>query len=575
MSQRVLHGLAAAGGVAVGRALVVHDPEPAETEGAGGEAEQDRAVAALGLVADELGRLAQVARAAGRAEEADILDANRLIAQDPELLEEVRALADSASAAASVRRATARHADLLSALDDPLLAARAADVRQLGRRAARLLSGAPTFSPPRFPAILVARDLGPADVAELELAGGRVRGIALAEGAGTSHVAIMARSLELPMAVGLGDELLETREGEEIVLDGENGVVVVAPAPHVRRRALAAVERRLGERRTLAQARDLPAVTRDGRELKLLCNASTSAEVAAGLAAAAEGVGLLRTELAFLEFETWPEEADHVACLEPVLAPLAGRIATVRTLDFGADKTPPFLAGTTERGLALTLAHPEALTDQLRAFLRAAAGARLRILLPMVEAPDELRTARRLLFEALDTTAWTGAAPEVGAMIETPAAAGRAQEIAAEAAFLSIGTNDLVQYTLGLDRELPLASAQAAADPAVLGHVATVVEAAHARGIPVEVCGEAAGEPPLVALLVGLGVDELSVAPARLDEVRAVVRGLSFAAAARTALAALEACSAEASLGLGRALVSAEVRDELGEARDSLGGVVA
>jgi Phosphoenolpyruvate-protein kinase (PTS system EI component in bacteria) len=121
-------------------------------------------------------------------------------------------------------------------------------------------------------------------------------------------------------------------------------------------------------------------VTRDGRELRLLCNASTSAEVAAGLAAAAEGVGLLRTELAFLEFETWPEEADHVACLEPVLASLAGRIATVRTLDFGADKTPPFLAGTTERGLALTLAHPEALTDQLRAFLRAAAGARLRIL---------------------------------------------------------------------------------------------------------------------------------------------------------------------------------------------------
>jgi phosphoenolpyruvate-protein kinase (PTS system EI component) len=160
-------------------------------------------------------------------------------------------------------------------------------------------------------------------------------------------------------------------------------------------------------------------------------------------------------------------------------------------------------------------------------------------------------------------------------MIETPAAAARAQEIAAEADFLSIGTNDLVQYTLGLDRELPLASAQAAADPAVLALVEDVVEAAHARGISVEVCGEAAGEPPLVALLVGLGVDELSVAPARLDEVRSVVRGLSSDEAAATARAALEAGSAAEALALGAGLVSGEARDELGQARDSLGGVVA
>jgi phosphoenolpyruvate-protein phosphotransferase len=575
MSRRVLRGLAAAGGIAVGRAFVVRDSEPAQTEGTGGEAEQERAVAALGLVADELSRLAQAARAAGRAEEADILEANRLIAEDPVLLAEVRALAGSTAAAASVRRATARHADLLTQLDDPLLASRAADVRQLGRRAARLLSGASTFAPPPHPAILLARDLGPADVAELELAGSRVQGVALAEGAATSHVAIMARSLGLPMAVGLGDTLLETDEGEEVVLDGENGVVVVAPATRVRRRALAAVEQRRQQRRKLADARHFPAATRDGRELRLLCNASTVAEVAAGLAASAEGVGLLRTELAFLEYEAWPEEADHVACLEPVLAPLEGRITTIRTLDFGGDKTPPFLAGTAERGLALMLAHPGALTDQLRAFLRTATGTRLRILFPMVETPDEVRTARRLLLEAVDAATWPNPVPEVGAMIETPAAAARAHEIGAEADFLSIGTNDLVQYTLGLDRELPLASAHAAADPAVLGLVAAVVEAAHARGIAVEVCGEAAGEPPLVALLVGLGVDELSVAPARLDQVRAVVRSLSADAAGRAARAALEGGSAEESLALADRLVSGEMRDELGEARDSLDGVVA
>ena len=551
MTEVEIHGLAASPGVAVGRALLLD---------AG--------------VADELSRLAQAARAGGRAEEADILDANRLIAEDPVLLEEVRVMAADASAAASVRRATARHAELLGSLDDPLLASRAADVRQLGRRAARLLSGAPSFAPPPYGAILVARDLGPADVAELELAGGRVQGVALAEGAATSHVAIMARSLGLPMAVGLGETLLATADGEEIVLDGDNGVVAVTPSARVRRAATAAVARRERESRRLAAARELPATTRNGRELRLLCNASTLAEVSAGLAAAAEGVGLLRTELAFLAFESWPEEADHVAYLEPVLAPLRGRVATIRTLDFGADKTPPFLAGTPERGLALTLAYPAALLDQLRAFVRTAAGVDLRILLPMVETSDEVRTVRRLLFEALDTTAWPGPAPKVGAMIETPAAAGRAREIAAEADFLSIGTNDLVQYTLGLDRELPLASAQAAAAPAVLGLVADVVEAAHARGISVEVCGEAAGEPPLVALLVGLGVDELSVAPARLDEVRSVVRGLSFDDAAAATRAALCAGSAEEALALAAGLVSAEAVDELREARDSLGSVV-
>jgi phosphoenolpyruvate-protein phosphotransferase len=575
MSPLVLRGLAAAGGVAVGRALVVRDLEPPEADGAGGEAEQDRAVAALGLVADELSRLAQLARTAGRSEEAEILEANRLIAEDPVLVEEVRVLAKDASAAASIRRATARHADLLSGLDDPLLASRAADVRQLGRRAARLLSGAPAFVLPRSGAILVARDLGPADVAELELSGGRVQGIALAEGAATSHVAIMARSLGLPMAVGLGEELLETPDSEEIVLDGDGGVVVVRPAADTRRLALAVVDRQERERRRLAATRVLPAETRDGRELRLLCNASSLAEVSAGLAAGAEGVGLLRTELAFLEFDAWPEEADQRAYLEPLLAPLQGRVATLRTLDFGADKTPPFLAGVVERGLTLTLAHPAALTAQLRAFLRTAANTQLRILLPMVETADELRTARRLMLEAIDETAWSGPAPELGAMIETPAAAARAKEIAADADFLSIGTNDLVQYTLGLDRELPVASAQAAADPRVLRLVAAVVEAAQARRIAVEVCGEAAGEPPLVALLVGLGVDELSVSPSRLDEVRDVVRRLSAAATARTARAALKASSAEEALALARPLVSAQAGHELGEARDSLGGVLA
>ena len=198
------------------------------------------------------------------------------------------------------------------------------------------------------------------------------------------------------------------------------------------------------------------------------------------------------------------------------------------------------------------------------------------MLLPLVESADELKAAEALFLAALESAGWTGRAPQLGAMIETPAAAGRAGEIAAVADFLSIGTNDLVQYTLGLDRDLPLASTRAAADPEVLGHIAEVVDAAHAAGRPVEVCGEAAGEPEIAVLLVGLGVDELSAAPARLDRIRATVRAISTDEARATAQAALAAASAVEALELGARLLASDERgDDLGQAVDGLGSVVA
>ena len=566
MSGRQLFGLSAAGGVAVGHALVLRDVEAdANGGGGGGEAEQRRALGALARVGAELGQSAERARSEGRVDEADILETNRAMAEDPALADEVRGLAERTSAVAAVVQATEHHAAQLESIPDPMLAARAADVRRLGARAARLLTGAPAFSIPLRPTIVIASDLGPADTAELDLARGRVRGLALAGGGATSHAAIMARALGLPMVVGLGDEILSAVDGDHVVLDGDAGSAVLAPDETELDTAVRAVHERRHMRRKLAAGRALPAVTRDGRKVRLLCNASTSAEVEAGLAAGAEGVGLLRTELGFLEGTAWPTEAEHVEALSPVLAPLAGRIATVRALDFGADKTPPFLAGVRERGLALLLAHPEALAAQLRAILAAGAATKLRVLLPLVGDPDQLCTVRALVPEAF----------ELGAMIETPEAAGRAAEIAAEADFVSIGTNDLVQYTLGLDREQPLATVQAAADPEVLGHIARVVEAAHDRGLTVEVCGEAAGELALAVLLIGLGVDELSVAPARLDEVRATVRRLSAATAGEAARSALTAPSARQALALAAEALSAEPGDERGEMVDGLGGVVA
>jgi phosphoenolpyruvate-protein kinase (PTS system EI component) len=278
-------------------------------------------------------------------------------------------------------------------------------------------------------------------------------------------------------------------------------------------------------------------------------------EVAAGLDAGAEGVGLLRTELAFLEAPAWPDEDAHAAALAPLLALLEGRVATVRTLDFGADKTPPFLAGIEQRGIALLLAHEHALVAQLRALLRVARSAELRVLLPLVESPEQVRAVRQLVRRE----AARGTPPPVGAMIETPAGVARAAEIALEADFLSIGTNDLVQSTLGLDRASPDATVAMAAHPDVLAGVACVTRAAAAAGSTVEVCGEAAGDLAVAGLLVGLGVDELSVSPTRLDALRAAIRRLDAAEAAARA----------------RAVISGELPEERRELVDRHGGVVA
>jgi phosphoenolpyruvate-protein kinase (PTS system EI component) len=422
------------------------------------------------------------------------------------------------------------------------------------------------------PVILIARDLGPADVADLREASAAVCGLALAEGAATSHAAIMARSLGLPMAVALGDDVLGVAEGGTIVLDGDRGRLYVEPPAHVEEWGRSTMAWAADVRRALAAGRALPPVTRDGRTITLLCNAGSEAEVRAGLAAGAEGIGLLRTELAFLEAPAWPGEDEHYAALAPLLEPARGRLVTVRTLDFGADKTPPFLAGTRARGLALMLEHPDALAAQLGAILRAGAGAELRILLPLVETTRQLRAVRALLADA--AAAVGVAVPPLGAMIETPAAAARAGELALEADFFSIGTNDLVQYTLGLDRESPLATIRSAAHPAVLAHVAATAVAAARAGISLEVCGEAAGLPALAALFIGYGVGELSAAPARIDELRAAVRSVSAADAERAAAAALRERDADAVLERAESLLG-QLGDERGEPVDGNGGVLA
>ena len=543
MSERVLSGAPASPGLAVGHARVLFNPSGAPARDPGpsrpAAAEAEHAREALREAAAELERIAAKLRDDGRGDEAEIVETGALMAADP-LLESAVSTAvveRGRSAAAALVEATDEHAAAIAALPDALLAARADDVRSLGRRAARIAAGAPDETAGNGSAfILVAEDLGPADVAEH---GDQLAGIALSGGGVTAHAAIVARSLGIPMTALAGPELFEVANGARIVVDGGEGTVILGPsAARVELAGAALADRALARAREKAES-SLPAVTTDGRRIRVLVNAATPAEIRAGLAAGAEGAGLIRTELAFLDSAGWPSRDQHVQMLAPLLARLAGRTATVRVLDFGGDKLPPFLRAEPRRGIELLLAHTGAFRAQLTAIAQVAGDADVRVLLPMVRTADDVRITRAILGSL-------GGALQLGAMVELPVAALAAAEIAAECDFLSIGTNDLTHATLGTDR---FAHGEAPAhDPRVLGHIERTARAARAAGIPLEVCGEAASDPLTVPLLVGLGADELSAGAARVGAVRAWIRALDHAEAeqlARRALAADDAAAVE------------------------------
>jgi phosphoenolpyruvate-protein kinase (PTS system EI component) len=308
-----------------------------------------------------------------------------------------------------------------------------------------------------------------------------------------------------------------------VILDGDAGLLVRHPGADRMEAARAHGDRRRAARDMARERRLEPAVTRDGKRITVLANAASVAEVIEAGGQGAEGVGLLRTELGFLDSHAWPSFEKQVAFLTPILARLAGQVATVRLLDFGGDKTPPFLHGATGRGIELLLQSPAQLTTQLAAILVAGAKTRLRILIPMVTNPLQVELVRESLKAVLDGRP----GPQVGSMIETPEAARRAGEIARVSDFLSLGTNDLTQLVLGLDRE------QSKSAPVthirVLRLIDATMQAGHAAGIPVDVCGEAASDAVAMPIMIGLGADELSVAAARVGDVRQRIREGEFA----------------------------------------------
>jgi len=531
MSRQIFTGAPASSGVALGFA---HRTDRAQAEA---EALPRRSTGdpvreitdAFDAVALRMQKLAESLRSQGQREQADIMEVAGFIAADPDLRAAAIGHAEQGGpVTVAVSLAVDSYATTLAGLGDPVLAERATDVRQIGRRVLAWLHG-DTDGDAEGPLVLLAHEIGAADLLEPHAP---VVAAASVIGGPNSHAAIVARSLGIPLLLGIDEIALHHPDGVEILVDAGLATLTIAPGQTERQAALAAMDAARARREALVADRDLPSQTLDGHSVILRANVATPADAQAALEAHADGVGLLRTELPFLDAAAWPSYIQHTAVLGPIFRRLAGRTVTVRTLDYADDKLPPFLAAGRDgerlgRGLPLMLAAPDAFAEQFRAILSAGAGTDLRIMIPMVAGPEELLACHELLTKA---AAEAGVAePPLGAMIELPEAVAAVDSIAAAAGFLSIGSNDLTCQILGLDRRDPAATPATTAHPQVLRAIADVVTAAHRHQRLVSVCGDAAAHPDVIPLLVGLGCDILSVAPAALDEVRARVRGLTHA----------------------------------------------
>ncbi len=483
------------------------------------------------------GKLAEQLRGAGMPAEAAIFDAQALLVADPAL---ERAVEDrvgrGALLADAIRVAVEELAGTLDSLPDAYLRGRAADIRGVG---ATLLAGGRTESVSLNPgSILVAQELTPADTLNLPL--DDLGGFATAGGTITSHAAILARSLGIPVVLGMGPAILNIAQGTSAILDGASRTVILDPdePTHARYIQLKAREQAAAQQRLLE--RDLPAETIDGHHIALWANIGGPDDVRAALIAGAEGIGLFRTEFLFLGRPCPPDEDEQVANYVAVLEQMGNRPVVIRMLDVGGDKPLPYLPSRSEpnpflgeRGVRFLRRFPDIFATQLRALLRAALHGDLRVMVPMVSTQEDVLWARAQLQAASDALAAEGIEHRgdipLGIMIETPAAAVMADHLAKYAAFFSIGSNDLSQYTLAADRTLAeLAGRYDSSDPAVFRLIAQAVTSARHAGIPVSVCGELAGDPEAVLALMGLGVHELSMAPSTIGIVKSRIRGTRF-----------------------------------------------
>lgn len=544
LKDTVLTGIPGAPGIAIGTAVIVYpladlDAVP-DRAAENPEAEIADLQNALQAVRDEIQELSDNVAANLAAEERALFDAYLKILNSATLINEIiTEIRAGHWAQAALKHVIQRHIQYFEAMSDSYLQERAADLKDLGQRILFKLQASEQTTHLNFPerTILVGEEVTPAALAEVPE--GRLAGVVSVVGSGSSHVAILARAMGVPTVMGVQGLPVTQLEGQEIVIDGYYGQIYVSPTPTIRKEYLNLIREERELDQELQTMRDLPAQTTDGYGVSLYINTGLASDVGRSLSIGAEGVGLYRTEVPFMIRDRFPGEDEQRIIYRQLLKAFAPRPVIMRTLDVGGDKELPYFPVQEDnpflgwRGIRITLDHPEIFLVQIRAMLRASMGLNnLHVMLPMITSVTEVEEAIRLLHQAHNDLISEGLPikmPALGVMIEVPSAVYQAQELARRVDFLSVGSNDLTQYVLAVDRNNSrVANLYDSLHPAVLHALMHVVRGAHQEGKHVSICGEMAGDPIAVILLLGMGFDTLSMSASRLPRVKYVVRRFSM-----------------------------------------------
>lgn len=558
----MISGILASPGIAIGKALLLQEDEivinQAPISADDIPAEINRFFDARKKTSEQLEIIRDKAAETFGQDKADIFDGHIMLLEDEELEDEIVSYIkdNKASAEAAVNEIIEEQAAALESLNDEYLKERAGDIRDIGGRLVKNVLGVDivNLSEISEEVIIVANDLTPSETAQIDL--DYVLGFATNIGGRTAHTSIMARSLELPAIVGIGDITSHVESGDVLVLDAINNEIKINPSEEELAEVQKIRAQFLAEKAELAKLKDLPAETLDGHRVEVGSNIGTAKDCDGALRNGAECVGLYRTEFLFMDRDALPTEDEQFEAYREVVKKMDGKPVILRTMDIGGDKELPYLDLPKEmnpflgwRAIRICLDRREILRDQLRAVLRASAFGKLRVMFPMIISVEEIRTLKNALEQYKNELKAEGVAfdenIEVGIMVETPAAAAIANHLAKEVDFFSIGTNDLTQYTLAVDRGNEIISnLYNPLTPSVLNTIKRVIDASHAEGKWTGMCGELAGDENATLLLMGMGLDEFSMSSMSIPQIKKVVRNSTFEDVKKMADEALQMATA-------------------------------
>ncbi|GFR34374.1 phosphoenolpyruvate--protein phosphotransferase [Thermobrachium celere] len=557
----MLKGIAASSGVAIGKALVIVDKE-VEIERRtieNVEAETTKLQNAVATAKEQLEKIKEIAREKIGEDKAQVFEAHLMMLEDPEFIGAVEAQisAESICAEYALKQTADMFISMFESMDNEYMRERAADIRDVSKRIINILMGIETASIAEIDreCIIVINDLTPSDTAQMDKE--KVLGFATDIGGRTSHSAIMARSLEIPAVVGLSNVTTTVKTGDMLILDGDEGVVIVNPDEETLQKYREKQQKLIEYKKELSKLVNAESITVDGRKVELAANIGTPSNVEGALKNGAEGVGLFRTEFLYMDKDSLPTEEEQFEAYKAVLEGMEGRPVVIRTLDIGGDKKLPYLKIDEEmnpflgyRAIRLCLDRKDIFKTQLRALFRASVYGNLKIMFPMISGIEELRQAKAVVEEVKNELKAEGIAysdnVEIGIMIEIPSAAIISDVLAKEVDFFSIGTNDLIQYTVAVDRmNEKISYLYDPFHPAVLRLIKMVIDNAHKEGKWAGMCGEMAGDERIIPVLLGFGLDEFSMSASSILKARKLITSLNYEEAKKLADEVLACATSE------------------------------